>query len=311
MGNGRQMKMTMKRIIMLGLMVMLGSANGLLRASETTRDDAALEAKARATLWQVFDTEKDWVRVHAAEVLLAAGEGAKVQAIFQRDLAAWEKTPARIGAYRVLATLATTPAERAHYVAAVERVYLDPASADRPQAVETLGKLGCVLTGATLAAVREQATHAAPADTIMPLWTLVNSGEADAKGKLIAALASDEPAMQQRAAYALRWLRLDDADVRAALARAAARVKPGTLPYAFVLSAALRTWPAAPEAATWRKKLEDVLSSGDAGAQFEAAQTLQYVFRRRNLDAVVPLLDGTEGDTRTAGALIVLRVLGR
>lgn len=291
---------------MLGLL----SAGAVAHGREAMRDDAALEAKARATLWHVFDTEKDWVRVHAAEALIAAGEGAKVRAIFQRDLATWEKTPARIGAYRVLATLAETPEERAQYVAAVERVYLDPKNPDRPQAVETLGKLGCVLSGATLEAVREQATHAAPADRIMPWWALANSGDAAARGKLVAAVASDG-AMQQRGAYALRWLRCDDAGVRAALAEAAARVESGTLPYAFVLSAALRTWPAAPDAAVWREKLKAALVSGDAVAQFEAAQTLQYFLRPEDLEAVAPLLEGKEGDTRTAGALVILRVLDR
>ncbi|QYM79383.1 hypothetical protein K0B96_01825 [Horticoccus luteus] len=299
----------MKRSVFLGwTMLVLLSGGMMLHGREARGDDAALEAKARATLWQVFDTEKDWVRVHAAEALIAAGEGAKVRTIFQRDLGTWEKTPARIGAYRVLATLAGTPEERAHYIAAVERVYLDPKNPDRPQAVETLGKLGCVLTGATLEAVREQARQAAPADTIMPWWALENSGDAAARGKLVAALASDG-AMKQRAAYALRWLRCDDAGVRRALAAAAAAVKPGTLPYAFVLSAALRTWPDAPEAPIWGKKLRAALVEGDTVARFEAAQTLQYVLRPQDLQDVGPLLDGKEGDDRTAGALVILRVL--
>ncbi len=273
--------------------------------------DVVLATRARAVLKQILAIDQTWVRVHAAEALIAAGEGEAMHALFLREWPANEATVYRIGVWRVLANTACDEDDRAGWIARVERVFLDPTAPDRPQAVETLGKLRHRVKGKVLEAVRAKAAAGPEADAIMPLWALQLAGDPGALARLAVALAATDPTTRQRAAYAVRWLHTSDAALRRTLARAASVELADSPAYAYLLSAALSLDADPTQMDSWRAKLEQVLATGSPAARFEACQTLMNRFNAVDLPKLAPLLNATEPDTRVAAAWTILHVLAQ
>ena len=283
-------------------------------AARDARPAAAVDdlaRRARAVLDAVLATEKSWIKVHAAEVLVADGQAGRLHRLFLAQLAESDASDYRVGGWRVLAATSPTAAERARWVARIEGVLLDPGAPDHSQAVESLGKLQWKIAGRTLAAVRALAATAPAADTLMPLWALAIAGEPGAPERLVAALDSTDSTVRQRAAYALRWLKPEAPTVRRALARAADREPAAAPSYAFVLGAAFVTEADPGRMAAWRSGLERVLAAGAPGARFEAAQALKQESKPGDLARVAPLLDSPESDVRVAGAAVILQVRRR
>jgi hypothetical protein len=273
--------------------------------------DGALAARARAVLHQVVETDRTWVRVHAAEALISAGEGEAMHARFLRDWPANETAVYRVGIWRVLANTARDGNDRAGWIARVERVFLDPKAPDRAQAVETLGKLRHRVAGTVLEAVRAKAAAGPEAEAIVPLWVLHLAKEPGALARLTAALGSADATTRLRAAYASRWLHASDAALRRALALAA-DIEPEDSPaYAYVLSAALSLDARPARSAAWLAKLDHVLATGTAAARFEACQTLMRRLGKSDVPRFVPLLADADPDTRVGAAWSVLHLLGR
>ena len=289
-----------------GLLLACGSAPA--GASEA---EAVLAARARAVLHQTVATDRTWVRVHAAEALVAAGEDAAMHELFLSEQPANDTAVYRIGVWRVLANTAQNADERTWWIARVEQVFLDPAAPDRPQAVETLGKVRHRVTGAVLAAVRARAAAGPEADAIVPLWVLQLAGEPGALARLTVALKSPDATTRQRAAYAARWLHASDATQRRALADAADTEPADSPAYAYLLSAALSLDTRPAHTAAWQTKLENVLFTGSAAARFEACQTLMNRFNAPDAPRLAPLLDAAEPDTRVGAAWTILHVLAR
>ncbi len=109
--------------------------------------DTALRGRAVEALRQVFRTEPRWVKVHAAEALLALDyDNEEVSALFAAELERDGNTlEYRIGIRRVLVRAATDPADRQRRIDEIRAIFLDPTASDRLHAAETLGKLGYVL----------------------------------------------------------------------------------------------------------------------------------------------------------------------
>ena len=102
--------------------------------------DAAL---AREALEQIFqDSQAGWSRIHAAEAMSAVGLADDIRTRLLAALTEWQRSPQRIGAWRVLAATARDSGERQKWIALVEGVSRDATAPDRLQAVESLGKLG-------------------------------------------------------------------------------------------------------------------------------------------------------------------------
>lgn len=270
-----------------------------------------LERQARGALGNILIHERSWVRVHAAEALIAAEEAERARAEFIRDHAAIVSSSYRIGGWRVLAACARSEEERALQVKKIVEAFLDPAAPDRKQAIESLGKLGHRLDGAALAEARRQAVGPLRADTVLPVWALHLAGESGALETLTGGLRAQDPLVRQRSAYVLRWLRPDSPEVRAELARAADREPGGTRSKVFLVAAALtlRAEPGREE--VWRQMLREVLLTGDAPDRFEASHALAPLLGEDDLPEIVPLLDAPEPGARVAAAIVILDVLGR
>ncbi|MCE7063195.1 hypothetical protein [Dyadobacter sp. CY343] len=111
-----------------------------------------------AVLRQVLATQKEWVKVHAAEYLIWAGHPEGVREAYLEEEKLWSTKPQyRIGIWRVLAQVAENPADKKIWTNKILDVFLDSSATDRTHAAETLAKLkispyenNILLTEATL-----------------------------------------------------------------------------------------------------------------------------------------------------------------
>src|SRR5262249_61343678 len=112
----------------------------LLSTSSSAPVDEGLRQRALQVLRTALEREQQWVKVHAAEALLAAGDPQGVKPAFDRELA--EKVnvrPYRIGIWRVLAQAARNADAREPWVNNIVKAFLDTEGSDRLHAAETLG----------------------------------------------------------------------------------------------------------------------------------------------------------------------------
>jgi hypothetical protein len=265
-----------------------------------------LSASARATLDRALATEPGWVGIHAAEALVATGEAARVRQWLLDRLDHSDASSSRTGPWRVLARCAVAPEERARWIARIEAVLVDPDAADRPAALECLAKLGHPLSPPGREVARQMAADPREAETLVPLWALQLSGERDALPRIRQALTSADPVSRRRAGYVLRWLKVTDPVLLAALARAADAEPPGTDTQTFLLSAALQLGADPSRAAAWQAELVRVLTTGSTASRYEASQALAGRFPASDLSQLAVLLHHPEGDVRIGAALIIL-----
>lgn len=265
--------------------------------------------RATATLVEVMHREPTWVGIHAAEALIRHGEGEQVRAFFLGpDGAAFP----RIGRLRVLATLASEPAKN-DLVREIETVFLDPAALDRKQAVETLAKLRHPLSPEARTLAQSLAAEMPASEAVLPLWSLHYSGDATAVKKLTQLLTAEDPLARQRAGYALRWIGTKDTAVLKALALAAEREAPMSLPRVFLLSSALQLVanPDLAQQKIWKQELFSRLTTGPSAAAYEAGQTLGPWVTPKDIPELLRLLSHPEGDTQIGAALLLLSFASR
>ncbi len=295
----------------VGLMaagVLPGAETG---STETAPTPAALEAQARSVLHEIMVSEQSWVRIHAAEALIAAGEADAIRTYFLTELPRTESSAFRIGVYRVLATVSRSPEERNAWVAKVEQVYLDQNAPDQNQAIETLCKLGYRVTGQTLELVRRRMAEPPSAPMALALWSAALAGEPHALEGLTQLLTAADPDLRRRAAYALRWLHPADPAVRQALARAAtvtATIHNSSSIY--ILGAALAVDADPARTKDWVATLNTLMRTNtvSVGERFEASWTLQHRSNAANLPSLRGLLELSEdeNDVRIGAAAIIL-----
>jgi hypothetical protein len=269
---------------------------------------SALVERARTVLAADLAKETAFVKVHAAEALIALGKKDEPRRVFAAELpAANELRPYRIGVWRVLALASSSAKERAEWLARIEAVVLDEATMDRLHAVETLGKLGHAPGGQVRAALVQMARGpAAPA--VFAQWVLHLAGDRAALPAVVAALNSDDPAARLRAAFVLHWLKINDADTRAALDRTADREPVDAVGYTIIQCAAVAL-DANPARTPARVAiLEKVLATGAAGARYHASQTLMRRYTSADFPKLAPLLDDAEGDARIGAAWAILHI---
>lgn len=285
----------------------------LSNAGSLSAADSALNSElrgfSRAVLLRALAEEKGFVRVHAAEALIAVGESTAPREAFTRELAVWEPAPERTGAWRVLAASARTPAERAPFVAKIESVLVADGAPDRLQSLESLCKLKVVESGVPLA--RARAMSAGPeAEQPLGLWALFLAGEREATTRLAGLLTSGDPVVRLRASYALRWLRPSEPAILRAVATAVDREPTDSLAYPYLLSAALVLNADASRRSAWKAAADKIVSSGVTGARYELCQA--FVFCPEPVDAAViaPLLDHKDGDARIGAAWLILAKAG-
>ena len=260
---------------------------------------------------EALATEKAFVKVHAAEALIALGDKDAPRRVFRAELLAAEGVrPYRIGVWRVLAASSDSPLERAEWIARIEAVVLDVAAMDRLHAIESLGKLGHAPTGRVRIAVETMA-KGSDAEAVFPRWVLHLAGDPTALPAIVAALNSADPIARLRAAYVVRWLNINDANTRAALALAARREASTAVGYTIILGAAVTLDADPTRSPGWVATLEQIASAGSAGQRYDACQTLMRRYTVADLPKLTPLLDHPDGDARIGAAWAILHVTGK
>jgi HEAT repeat protein len=273
-----------------------------------TPPSSALVERARTVLAADLARETAFVKVHAAEALIALGEKSEPRRVFAAELpAANEVRPYRIGVWRVLALSSSSPKERAEWIARLEAVVLDEATMDRVHAVETLGKLGHASSGRVRAAIGQMAKGPA-AVAVFAQWVLHLAGDRAALPAIVAALASDDPAARSRAAFVLHWLNIKDSDTLAALDRTAEREPADAVGYPIIHCAAVALDANPVRTPARLAILEKVLATGTAGARYHASQTLMRRYTAADFPKLAPLLDHAEGDARIGAAWAILHI---
>lgn len=294
--------------VAIGLLALSSACAADRSAADRLSSDLA--QRAHSVLSDALVREKAFVKVHAAEALIALGDKEAPHRVFAAELpAANEIRPYRIGVWRVLAASSPTAAERTEWIARTEAVTLDADAVDRLHAIESLGKLGHATTPRACAAARAMAGGTA-AEGVFPRWVLYLAGDRDVLPQIVAALDSTDPIARLRAAYVLRWLKIDDAATRAALTRTADREPSDAIGYAIILGSAVSLNADPARVPAWIAALEQILANGSAGARYDACQTLMRRYQPADLAKLAPLLDHPEGDVRIGAAWAILHVTG-
>jgi hypothetical protein len=279
-------------------------------SSAARADDPALAA--RLALRKILVRENAWLKVHAAEVLIAHGEGERVRTVFLEEVKQHGgELRYRNGIWRVLVQTARTPAERSGWLAHIEGVALNPASVDRLHAVESLAKLGGPHSPAVLAATKLWLKTAPEEEAVYAQWLLWQAGDQEAPASIGRSLQSSVLNARLRAAFVLRRTGTKDAAILAASARAADGEPSGSVARAIVVGSAyvLRAAPA--RLAAWRELLEQMIIAGPPGDIYEALQGLMPFYRLADLTHLLPLLHHQHPDVRTAAAWAILNVTAR
>ena len=289
---------------MFALFAVVSSGAGCAAAPKS---DPRVE-RARAVLDAALANEKAFVKVHAAEALIALGEKEGPRRVFTAELpAANDMRPYRIGVWRVLAAASKSLPERGEWIARTESVVLDETAMDRLHAVESLGKLGHHPSGRVRAAVAEMAKGSA-AEAVFPRWLLHLAGEPAALPAIAAALGSNDPVARLRAAYVLQWLKINDPATRAALDRTAEREPADAIGYTIITGAAVALDANSARTPARVATLEQILAHGAAGARYHASQTLMRRYTIADFPKLAPLLDHPEGDARIGAAWAMLHI---
>jgi len=276
---------------------------------EVQRADLAGRART-VLLGGLASGSQGTARLHAAEALALHGAADQVRPVFTAALPAGDSTPfVRIGLWRVLARCAATPAERESWVAKI-RAQLDPPGTDWINVTESLAKLGDVLSGPPLEAVRRLvATHPEP-EVIFGLWTEVLAGDRSQTARIGRALARPEFVARLRAAYVLGWLQVTDPAILAELAEAADKEPATTEAYPYMIGAAFDLNASPARAAAWREKLRRILEHGAPLARAEACRCLVRRDGAADLGRFIALLDSPEIETRIGAATAILTLSG-
>lgn len=164
--------------------------------------------KAVAAMRRALAEEERWVKVHAAEYLIALDYPQGVSEEFSKELKKYGDEPQyRVGIWRVMALIAKRPEKREEWVDKIVAVAVDEKASDREHAIETLGKLGIVLGRKQTAAIETVAAEKDKTIGVFAQWVLVNSGQDDGAEGLASLLASDDPQIRQIAAFALGYVK--------------------------------------------------------------------------------------------------------
>ena len=246
--------------------------------------------------------ERFWIQVHAAEALLRNVYPDGVEEYFSK----LESSPENsiIGISRVLAQAnKKNTAVFQQHVNRIRDEFLDPDSAQRITALESLGKLGYSVH---LPEIVNAAENGDSGIRGFARWVLANTGDAEDEAYLAELLTSDEPKDYFYASYALRFMDSVRPETYALLEACAVRL-PSDAPHrAYVFSA--RYIHAPPE-----KKFQALtelitFAQGEQNERYEVCEALSIRGEQTDIPLLVQLLNDTDTDVRVAAANALLRI---
>jgi SSS family solute:Na+ symporter len=292
-----------RRSVMLTLASLPLLAAGCAGAGGSSDADLTDAARSRCfdMLVAALADRSPWVRVHAAEALVALKRPEPALAAF-RPLAETSEPRYRIVVWRVLAAAEPEAGRRRRYVDRIRRAFLDAGGPDRPHASEALAKLNEPMADdAERRLVRGEADGAGPASPFA-IWRLAQAGDATAVERLVSLLGVDDAVTRTRAAYVLGRLQSPPSRVVADALAAALAKEPAESPARPMLRAALGG-----EAA--RALARD--AQGPAAGRYFAAMHLAESGTPRDHELLARLLNDADSDVRVGAAYAMLRIDAR
>lgn len=274
-------------------------------------DQVSDELRIRAVeiMRTTMQNEAEWVKVHAAEYLLALGYRDGVAEEFQSQLEQYgDKPQYRIGIWRVLARASQSDAERASWINNIRAVIADPDSTDHLHATETLAKLNYAADDTEKIIFKENALSEDGALAAFASCILVHSGESDYEAKLVELLDAEEERTRLCAAYALRHITPISPEAAAALASRAQAEAQDSTARGYLLAAA--HYHAKDPSPFW-PPLFEYSNTGTIAEKREAAEALAHRGTAENLHVLTAMLDDPEADVRATAAYSVLRMARR
>jgi hypothetical protein len=279
----------------------------------TPRTMASKRQQLIDQLEQEMHANTSWVRIHAAEALIAHGVTEPVVASFAPEVNR-VAPPYRIGVWRVMARAAQKSPERRQFIGQLHRVLLDPKAADRLHAAESLAKLG-VADAADRSVLESWLASADDASSVFPLWLKVLSTRGEDRTKtekrLASLLESKDPLARLRAALALGRIKPRAPETLWRLNQRLASEPAGSSARVYLITAALlQAKRNSPLALKLKPQLALYLEGGKPNEQLEAATVLGKCGSEKDLPALSRLLNSSDADTRigaASGSLYLLR----
>jgi SSS family solute:Na+ symporter len=277
--------------------------------------DEALRTRALGVLRGAVAAEQRWVKVHAAEALLVAGDGeadrGEVARAFERELAANGTEPQyRIGIWRVLAESARDDRSREPWVRRIADAFFETGGPDRLHASETLGKLGYRPNATEAEAFESAARGGASPIAANALWVLANGGRLDAEGRLAGLLAAGDAGTRATAAYAVRHFRAVSSTTWQKLTAALGAERSPDVVRASLAAAAFVQAPDSQRPA-FRFALEQLARANDPDVRSEVCGALAAAGDATDLPLLTTLLDDATVDVRVGAARAILQIGGR
>lgn len=295
-------------ISMLAACVLYCASTAHGQDREVVSDD--LREEAVGTLRETLATQEKWVKVHAAEFLLALHYTEGVREAFEEERQAHgEEAQYRIGIWRVLARAAPSDDARAPWIDNIRAAYMDTDGPDRLHATETLAKLDYVATEAE----REQLSRDAQSEdgpiAAFASCVLVHSGALEYERQLAALLNSSDERTRLCAAYAIRHIETISPETLATLGARVQEEPDDSSARPYLLSASFIHNDTIP--AEYKKSLRSYAESGDTASKAEAIAALAIKGDDTDIALLETLLADPEADVRANAAYALLRIARR
>ncbi len=274
--------------------------------SAELRDDAV------RVLRDVLGGSPGEARLRAAEYLISLDYRQGVREALEADLAAGHGRPRYYaGLWEGLARAAVHDNDRLDWLTRLERVAFDPSAAERPRALEALGRLGWTPRPHQAKVLEELAASDNKRLQIYGAWlgaiSGTTSGGQAAEQRLAGWLSDADASVRAHAAYALSHLDAVSEETRRALGTAAASEPRHTLARGSLLRAAYRH-AASEQAARWKDALLEGIETAPARRRLEACAGLARRGGNQDLAVLKRLIGDGDPGVRAAAAHAILRI---
>ena len=270
--------------------------------SAELRDDAV------RVLRDVLGGSPGEAKLRAAEYLISLDYRQGVREALEADLSDSDGRPRyRAGLWQGLARAAVRDNDRLDWLTRLERVAFDAAAAERPRALEALGRLGWVPRPDQAEVIEDLAASENKTLRVYGAWLGAVAGELAGEQQLAVLLSDADGSVRAHAAYALSHLDAVSDETRRALAAAAASEPPHTQARGSLLRAAYRH-AASEQAARWKDALLKGIETAPARRQLEACAGLARRGGNEDLAVLRRLLGDGDPRVRAAAAQAILRI---
>ncbi|MFC5409298.1 hypothetical protein ACFPMF_08280 [Larkinella bovis] len=297
----------------------------MITSAETPAADPpatdALQDQCLVELRNLLRTEKEWIKVHAAEFLLWVGEPEGVQVVYLNELQQFAAKPQyRIGIWRVLAQAAATPEEKKKWTDQIADAFTDPVGPDRIHAAETLAKLGISPTTLDADVTRRAIAGENRPLSLYTLWgaSLSDAQTAASNRQKFMALALDrqeEAAPRRLGAFILRRLGgLTSSEWKQLAEAALSEPLSSGIQLNLVHAALVTASPSATRSEPYRLlriKMLAAQQSGSVGDLMELAAALAEKGQPADVAVLTPLLKHDFADLRASAAYAILKIKKR